>query len=75
MPLTPRKSSNVEATAYDAESQLLTVQFKGGVTYYYRGVGQDLVDEMDKAESIGSFIQSRIVRNDKLTVEKEEPKE
>lgn len=59
--LTPVKSSNVAATAYDPATQTLHVQFKGGKTYAYTGVPQEVHTAMGKTDSIGKFVGAAIV--------------
>lgn len=38
MPLTPVKSSNIEAIGYDDKANRLTVKFKSGAVHDYHGV-------------------------------------
>lgn len=59
--LTPVKSSNVAATGYDAPTQTLHVQFKGGKTYAYANVPQEVHTAMHKSDSIGKFIGTHVV--------------
>lgn len=66
-PLTPVKSSNVAATGYDAASQTLHVQFKGGKTYAYAGVPPEVNASLGKADSVGRFIGANIVGKYKHT--------
>jgi hypothetical protein len=65
--LTPVKSSNVAATGYDAASQTLHVQFKGGKTYAYAGVPPEVNASLGQADSVGRFIGANIVGKYKHT--------
>lgn len=59
-----KKSSSIAATGYDVATRTLAVQFhnvKGPKTYHYADVPQEVVDEMHRADSIGAFVNSRIV--------------
>lgn len=64
---TPAKSSNIAATAYDPASQSMAVTFKGGKTYVYHDVPQEVHSAMGKADSIGKFIGSNVVGKFKHT--------
>jgi len=64
---TPAKSSNIAATAYDAASQTLAITFKGGKTYTYANVPQEVHTAMNKADSIGKFVGFNIVGKFKHT--------
>lgn len=61
--LHPAQSSNVEATGYDPATQTLRVRFKGGTIYDYAGVGTDVIDEMNRAPSLGAYLASKIKPN------------
>lgn len=58
--MTPVASSNIAAHGYDAASQTLAVQFKGGKVYHYSGVPQDTADAFIAAESKGSHFAREI---------------
>lgn len=55
----PVSSSNLQAIRYDAERQLLEVEFATG-TYEYSGVSQTVVDQLLAAPSAGKFVHQRI---------------
>lgn len=65
---TIENSSNILSYGYDYVTQQLEVVFKskgrdhGGSLYRYEGVSWDLFEELEKAESKGSFIQQKVVR-------------
>lgn len=63
----PAKSSNIEATAYDAATNTLHVRFMGGATYTYDNVPPALYEAMHKAPSIGKFVNSQIIGKFKTT--------
>lgn len=76
MELTPVTSSNVAAVGYDDETKTLQVQFKGGETYNYFGVPQELYDNLLNAESVGGFLNTYIkphFRMEKVTESKISP--
>ena len=54
------KSSQLKSHGYDSASKTLAVQFKGGGTYHYAGVPQDVYDKLCKSESIGKFLGQAI---------------
>ena len=57
----PVESSQVAAIGYDAGSQTLAIKFRsGGSTYHYDNVPASLFDDMQKAESVGSFFYKNI---------------
>jgi hypothetical protein len=58
--LKPVVSTMVMSTGYDPVSQTLVIQFRGGKTYHYDKVPTEVVDAMNKAESVGKFIGSHI---------------
>ena len=58
----PGASGNVVAAAYDAESETLRIQFKGGnVMYDYHGVTPELYQAFGEAPSAGRF-EANILR-------------
>lgn len=54
--MTPVKSSQVKSHGYDPVSRTLAVEFNSGSTYYYSDVPADVYANMQKAESVGSFL-------------------
>ena len=60
--LEPVRSSNIAAIGYDAEQQVLQVEFANGGVYRYMDVPQGVVDDLLSAPSIGRFF-GRNVRN------------
>jgi len=57
----PVNSSNLEAVAYDADSQTLTVRFlKGGREYSYVGVSPEVAKGLVQAESPGRYFRDYI---------------
>ncbi len=70
-------SSSVDGVGYDAATQTLQVNFKGKdgpKSYQYDKVPPDLVTELHKAESIGSFVNKHVVRGGFKTHKLEQPK-
>lgn len=53
-------SSNVVSYAYSRSKSMLTVEFKGGATYEYKGVPELVFEQMKLAESKGSFVSNRL---------------
>lgn len=54
------KSSNIVSVGYDAGTETLEVEFKGGRIYRYMAVPAAKHAEMMEAESIGSFLATQI---------------
>ncbi len=66
-------SSNLKAIGYDPATKVLHVRFKNGSLYEYRGVSQELYDNLSKAPSKGAFLNQYVVRNKDLGYTKLEP--
>jgi len=49
-------SSNVKGARYDAEEQILEIMFKGGATYWYYGVEEEVWKRLLRAPSKGKFV-------------------
>lgn len=59
--LMPCESSQIKGYGYDAASRTLAIQFRSnGATYHYSDVPPELVEDMKKAESVGSFFGKHI---------------
>jgi hypothetical protein len=54
------RSSNLNSAEYNAETQTLTIQFKGGSTYTYADVDQGTYDGLLAAPSPGKYFAERI---------------
>jgi len=54
------ESSNVVSIGYDEANEILEVEFRGGAVYQYSGVPKEVNDELNAADSAGSFIHQRI---------------
>jgi hypothetical protein len=54
------RSSNLDQVDYDAEAKELTVTFKDGAAYLYRGVPATVFDSFQRAASPGSFFYSQV---------------
>ena len=54
------ESSAIDAIAYDPARRELFVRFSGGAEYAYRGVPPEEVAALLAAESIGTFVNTRI---------------
>lgn len=50
------QSSNVASVGYDAETQTLEVEFKGGAVYHYAGVPAGVYVELLGAASVGGYL-------------------
>lgn len=56
-------SSNIEAIGYDAAAQELHVRFlKSGATYAYYGVEEWVFQELMRADSKGTYLNTNIKR-------------
>ncbi len=56
-------SSNITEYTYDAPTQKLEVLFKTGASYAYEAVPLTAFEDMNKAESVGSFFSKSIKNN------------
>lgn len=52
---TPVKSSNLVSVGYDASSETLEIEFKGGRIYHYFNVPMSVYVALMAASSIGSY--------------------
>lgn len=54
-------SSNVSAVEYDREAKEMFVTFlKGGARYVYRGVPEELAQQLANAPSVGSMLRNEV---------------
>ena len=53
----PVSSSNIAAVGYDAENQMVYVQFLNGSTYTYKGVPEHEFENLRTAPSVGSYLK------------------
>lgn len=53
-------SSNLLSAGYDAETETLRVQFKGGAEYDYHGVPPEMSQAFFEAPSQGSYLSTII---------------
>lgn len=61
MKLTPVVSSNVAAVGYDSSKELLSIRFKtSDKIYEHYGVPEDVFNQLQTAESVGSFYARNI---------------
>lgn len=60
-------SSNIVRYAYNVETKVLTVQFKGGGTYEYADVPEHVFTKMKVTPSVGRFIGQEIKGSYKYT--------
>lgn len=58
--LTVRASSNVRATGYDAETQVLVVEFNDGALYRYDHVPQEVATGLEEATSVGKYLHRSV---------------
>ena len=56
----PLYSSNIERADYDPDMGELTVEFKSGSSYVYRGVPRDTFLGLQNAKSAGEYFQRQI---------------
>jgi len=54
------QSSNIARFAYEAPSQVLTVEFKTGGTYNYFDIPDVIFEQMTAASSKGQFLAQQI---------------
>ena len=55
------QSSNIVSIGFDEDSEILQVEFKGGVVYEYFDVPEHIHEELMAAESVGSYF-ARVVK-------------
>lgn len=53
-------SSQVSVATYDTAHEDLFVVYKTGAIYQYYGVAQEVWDEMQKAKSVGVFLNQNV---------------
>lgn len=68
-------SSNVETLGYDAENQVVEVEFKGGRVYHYLGVDQGAWEARVEAESIGKWVAGPLKGGHEAVAGEYEPEE
>ena len=56
-------SSNLASIGYDAENEILEVEFKHGGIYQYFGVPENIYDELMNADSHGVYFSANIRNN------------
>lgn len=54
------QSSNISGYCYDKTSQTLTVEFNNGSRYNYYDVPETIVKDMQFAESVGKYLNSKV---------------
>jgi ATP-dependent DNA helicase RecG len=57
---TPVASSNIASVGYDAENQILEIEFHHGAIYQYFDVPKEVYDELMRAGAIGSYYMNEI---------------
>ncbi len=58
--MTPLKSSTIASADYDAASETLTIVFKSGGIYEYKGVPLTVFRELTLAPSVGKYFHQNI---------------
>ena len=58
--ITSPESSNVERFKYNESDKVLSVEFKGGVTYNYFDIPDSVFEQMKAAPSKGQFLAQQI---------------
>jgi hypothetical protein len=56
----PISSSMANAVGYDADTQILQVEFQSGAVYQYSGVEPDTWEDLHETDSIGRFFNENI---------------
>lgn len=56
----PLASSNLRGASYDTEAKELTIHFRSGSSYTYKGVPENTFRELMRAGSPGGFFHSNI---------------
>jgi hypothetical protein len=60
MERTPVSSSNISAIGYDADSQVLEIEFTNGAVYSYSGVPLGEYEAFMNADSKGKYLHANI---------------
>jgi len=53
-------SESIAAIGYDDDAEVLEVEFVSGAVYRYRGVSQDVFEDLRQAPSKGAFFNRHI---------------
>jgi hypothetical protein len=61
MEMTPRISSNIQATGYDAQTKTFYIDFVNGKRYCYQPVSEEVAAGVEDAISIGSYLHKNII--------------
>ena len=56
-------SSNVQSVGYDEQTKDLIITWKNGKRSAYNGVPEELADELSRAPSVGTMLNSEIKPN------------
>jgi len=56
-------SSNLASVGYDAESQILEIEFHNGGVYQYAGVPEEVYEGLLSADSQGKYFHANIKNN------------
>lgn len=56
----PSAASRIARYGYRDSESILFVEFKDGAKYEYDKVPAEIFEEMQKAESVGSFLHNRV---------------
>jgi len=56
----PVSSSNISAIGYDADNQILEVEFTNGAVYSYSGVSSDEYEGFMSSDSKGKYFHANI---------------
>ena len=56
----PVVSESIASVGYDDDAEVLEVEFVTGAVYRYRGVPQDVFEDLRQAPSKGAFVNRRI---------------
>ena len=56
----PVVSESIAAIGYDDDAEVLEVEFVSGAVYRYRGVSQDVFEDLRQAPSKGAFFNRHI---------------
>ena len=67
MEMQPVKSSQIASVGHDSETNTLHVEFKGGGTYEYDGVPEEVFFNLLQAESVGQYFGKSVRGKYKFT--------
>lgn len=54
-------SDRVQEMGYDAETKTMAVRFRGGKVYHYKGVPEEVFDDVSNSWSVGIALNEKVI--------------